>query len=282
MEETRRVTYSSIETNLTRSFLVLKEHLKTVGVVQLTQSNVLCLMVLWGLEALHAFFVARLLADSQARLHLGNGWLWDQGGGQQDQHAIHSRSVHDPESSRSVPSPARRPVQTCRQSWADLVWRTWLREHLRSMSQYVYRTQWPIQATTLLHITTLLSNLGPWNRFRHRALDQASNSNAFNRWTATEDQKKAWQWPMMRGDARCKSTPLHRIHVGCIRPWLKRFGKPMQIPCWRRHVPWSAQTLYSSMIVIFHEFELIAVVCEDFSYHPFRLAACSPEEMLEP
>ena len=94
--------------------------------------------------------------------------------------------------------------------------------------------------------------------------------------------KKAWQWPMMRGDARCKSTPLYRIHVGCIRPWLKRFGKPMQIPCWRRHVPWSAQTLYSSMIVIFHEFELIAVVCEDFSYHPFRLAACSPEEMLEP
>jgi hypothetical protein len=46
MEETRRVTYSSIETNLTRSFLVLKEHLKTVGVVQLTQSNVLCLVVL--------------------------------------------------------------------------------------------------------------------------------------------------------------------------------------------------------------------------------------------
>jgi hypothetical protein len=75
MEETRRVTYSSIETNLTRSFLVLKEHLKTVGVVQLTQSNVLCLVVLRGLEALHAFFVARLLADSQARLHLGNGWL---------------------------------------------------------------------------------------------------------------------------------------------------------------------------------------------------------------
>lgn len=40
--------------------------------------------------------------------------------------------------------------------------------------------------------------------------------------------------------------------------------------------------LNSSMIVIFYEFELIAVVCEDFSYHPFRLAACSPEEMLEP
>lgn len=45
MEETRRVTYTSIETNLTRSVLVLKGHLKTVGVVQLAQSNVLCLVV---------------------------------------------------------------------------------------------------------------------------------------------------------------------------------------------------------------------------------------------
>lgn len=49
--------------------------------------------------------------------------------------------------------------------------------------------------------------------------EKASNSNAFNRWTATEDQKKVWE-------------------------------------------------AYADTLLT-----------EDFSYHPFRLAACSPEEM---
>ena len=86
----------------------------------------------------------------------------------------------------------------------------------------------------------------------------------------------AERWSMMRGDVRCKSTPgftdrssqlcaLYFIHAGCIWPFgpsgsnslFKRFGKPMQIPCWRRHVLWSAQTLYTSMMMHDGDFSCI-------------------------
>lgn len=109
-----------------------------------------------------------------------------------------------------------------------------------------------------------------------RICREASTSNAFNRWTATEHQKKA---ALSLG-----ISPRILLYVGNF--FLHACGLfPHQI--WEAY----ADTLLTEAgcgvsFACKHARRLRGAVfienCQDFSYHPFRLAACSPAEMPQP